>query len=239
MTSKPLLTSSGTKLVAIVSALALALAGGGTYIATTMSSNAKSKEAEIAAQESKKEEVMSIGALGRLEPAGEIFKIAPPAVGFSSRIEKLLVKEGDKVKPGQPIAVMDSYQSLLASAKQAEASMFEAQSNLENVRAGAKSGDIGAQRASIGTEQAQGVQAEAEVRRAQADYQSVMPNVAMAIPSTQGLPAIAAAPVVTATETSLDSGWITYLVLFSGAGAIVAIGLGWAMFAVMGRRWWQ
>ena len=171
MTSKPLLTSSGTKLVAIVSALALALAGGGTYIATTMSSNAKSKEAETAAQESKKEEVVAIGALGRLEPAGEIFKIAPPAVGFSSRIEKLLVKEGDKVKPGQPIAVMDSYQSLLASAKQAEASMFEAQSNLENVRTGAKSGDIGAKRAAIGTEQAQGIQAEAEVRRAQADYQ--------------------------------------------------------------------
>ena len=85
----------------------------------------------------------------------------------------------------------------------------------------------------------------------QADYQSVMPrdlalvsmvassNVEMAIPSTQVLPAIAAAPVVTATETSLDSGWITYLMLFSGAGAIVAIGLGWAMFAVMGRRWWQ
>ena len=73
---------------------------------------------------------------------------------------------------------------------------------------------------------------------AQADYQSVMPNVAMAIPSTQVLPVIVAAPVVTATETSLDSGWITYLVLFSGAGAIVAIGLGWAVFAVMGRRWW-
>ncbi len=172
MTSKPLLTSSGTKLVAIVSALALALAGGGTYIATTMSSNAKSKEAEIAAQESKKQEVVSIGALGRLEPAGEIFKIAPPAVGFSSRIERLLVKEGDKVKPGQPIAVMDSYQSLLASAKQAEASMFEAQSNLENVLAGAKSGDIGAQRAAIETEKAQEAQAEAEVRRAQADYES-------------------------------------------------------------------
>jgi HlyD family secretion protein len=172
VTSKPLFTSSGTKLVAIVSALALALAGGGTYIATTMSSNTKAKEAEIAAQESKKDDVVSIGALGRLEPAGEIFKIAPPAVGFSSRIEKLLVKEGEKVKPGQPIAVMDSYQSLLASAKQAEASVFEAQSNLENVRAGAKSGDIGAQRAAIGTEQAQGIQAEAEVRRAQADYQS-------------------------------------------------------------------
>ncbi len=172
MTPKPLLTSSGTKLVAIVSGLALALALGGTYIAITMGSNAKSKEAELAAQESKKDAIVSIGALGRLEPAGEIFKIAPPAVGFSSRIEKLLVKEGDKVKPGQPIAVMDSYQSLLASAKQAEASMFEAQSNLENVQAGAKSGDIGAQRAAIGTEEAQGTQAEAEVRRAQADYQS-------------------------------------------------------------------
>ncbi len=144
--------------------------GGGFVIANNMMSGPKAPTTETT--EAKKEESASaIGALGRLEPAGEVFKIAPPAGGFSSRIERLLVKEGDKVKPGQPIAVMDSYQSLLASAKQAEAQMIEAQSKLEGVRAGAKTGDIGAQRGAIVTEQADGMRAEGEVRRAVADLQ--------------------------------------------------------------------
>ncbi len=171
MSSNPLLNSSGAKLVATVSAIAVVVTGGGFVIANTMMSGPKAQTSETSGQEPKKEEATAIGALGRLEPAGEIFKIAPPAGGFSSRIERLLVKEGDKVKPGQPIAVMDSYQSLLASAKQAEAQMIEAQSKLEGVRAGAKSGDIGAQRGSIGTEQALGIQAQGEVRRAFADLQ--------------------------------------------------------------------
>ncbi len=171
MSSNPLLNSSGAKLVATVSAIAVVVTGGGFVIANNMMSAPKAQTTETPGQETKKEEAAAIGALGRLEPAGEVFKIAPPAGGFSSRIERLLVKEGDKVKPGQPIAVMDSYQSLLASAKQAEAQMIEAQSKLEGVRSGAKSGDIGAQRGAIGTEQAQGMQAEAEVRRAVADLQ--------------------------------------------------------------------
>ena len=171
MSSNPLLNSSGTKLVAAVSAIAVAVTGGSIFLATNPIGGSKPQTTETSSPEAKKEETTQIGALGRLEPAGEVFKIAPPAGGFSSRIEKLLVKEGDKVKPGQPIAVMDSYQSLLAAAKQAEAQVIQAQTQLEGVRAGAKSGDIGAQRAAIGTEQAQGMQAEGEVRRAAADLQ--------------------------------------------------------------------
>lgn len=171
MSSNPLLNSSGAKLVATVSAIAVVVTGGGFVIANNMMSGPKAQTTETPGQEAKKEEAAAIGALGRLEPAGEIFKIAPPAGGFSSRIERLLVKEGDKVKPGQPIAVMDSYQSLLASAKQAEAQMIEAQSKLEGVRAGAKSGDVGQQRAAINTEQARGMEAEGEARRSFADLQ--------------------------------------------------------------------
>jgi HlyD family secretion protein len=171
VSSNPLLNSSGAKLVAAVSAIAVVVTGGGFVIANNLMSGPKPQTTESPGQETKKEEAAAVGALGRLEPAGEVFKIAPPAGGFSSRIERLLVKEGDKVKPGQPIAVMDSYQSLLASAKQAEAQMIEAQSKLEGVRAGAKSGDLGAQRAAVGTEQARGMEAEGEVRRAFAELQ--------------------------------------------------------------------
>lgn len=171
MSTNPLLNSSGAKLVATVSAIAVVVTGGGFVIANNMMSGPKAQTTETSGEAKKEESAAAIGALGRLEPAGEVFKIAPPAGGFSSRIERLLVKEGDQVKPGQPIAVMDSYQSLLASAKQAEAQMIEAQSKLEGVRAGAKAGDIGAQRGAIVTEQADGMRAEGEVGRASADLQ--------------------------------------------------------------------
>jgi HlyD family secretion protein len=171
--SNPLLNSSGAKLVGIVSAIAVVVAGGAIFAATNLNFGSKPTTAESPGQEVKKEEAAAaIGALGRLEPAGEIFKIAPPAGGFSSRILQLKVKEGDKVKSGQPIAIMDSYPSLLASAQQAEAQVLLAQSQLEGVKAGAKSGDLGAQQSTIATEQAQGRQAEGEVARAGADLQS-------------------------------------------------------------------
>lgn len=167
----PLLNSSGTRMVATVGMIALAVTGVSTWV---MFSSNKPQVAETpsAEAEKKKEDQAAIGALGRLEPAGEVYKIASPSGGFSSRIEKMLVKEGDTVKPGQPIAVMDSYSSLLGSAKQAEAMMIEANTKLEGVKLGAKSGDIKAQKATIGVEQATGIGAEAELRRSVVDLEN-------------------------------------------------------------------
>ncbi len=161
-------------MVATVSAIAVAVAAYGSYSAWVVTSSNKPQTAETSSSEAekKKEDAVAIGALGRLEPAGEVHRIASPSGGFSSRIEKMLVKEGDTVKPGQPIAVMDSYSSLLGTAKQAEAQMIEANMKLAGVKAGAKSGDINAQRATIGVQQAGGMQAEAEVRRSQVDLEN-------------------------------------------------------------------
>jgi HlyD family secretion protein len=170
----PLLNSSGTRMVATVSAIAVAVAAYGGYTAWVVTSGNKSQptESQSPEAEKKKEAAAAIGALGRLEPAGEVHKIASPSGGFSSRVEKMLVKEGDTVKPGQPIAVMDSYSSLLGSAKQAEAQMIEANMKLEGVKAGAKIGDINAQKATIGVQQAGGMQAQAEVRRSAVDLEN-------------------------------------------------------------------
>ena len=167
----PLLNSSGTRMVATVGAIALAVTGVSTWV---MFSSNKPQVAETlsAEGEKKKEDPSAIGALGRLEPAGEVYEIASPSGGFSARIEKMLVKEGDTVKTGQPIAVMDSYSSLLGSAKQAEALMIEANMKLEGVKLGAKSGDINAQKATIGVEQATGLGAEAELRRSVVDLEN-------------------------------------------------------------------
>ncbi|OUC14468.1 MAG: hypothetical protein B0A82_11950 [Alkalinema sp. CACIAM 70d] len=151
---------SGARLVLIVSAVAVAIAGIGTSIVLMKPNQPTPTETtNVAKAEENKE---AIGALGRLEPAGEIYKVAGPATGFSSRIEKLLVKEGDKVKAGQPLAVMDNYPSLVAAARQAEAQLIEAQTRLDQVRAGAKQGDIRAQRAEV-------LQAGTDLERSRAD----------------------------------------------------------------------
>lgn len=66
-----------------------------------------------------------------------------------SRVAKLLVNEGDKVKTGQVIAILDNHQNLLASLKLATEQVKVAQANLAQVKAGAKRGELEAQKATI------------------------------------------------------------------------------------------
>ncbi|MEY3305552.1 MAG: hypothetical protein RLZZ139_3925, partial [Cyanobacteriota bacterium] len=49
----------------------------------------------------------TVTALGRLEPQGEVIKLSANSTN-SNRLEKLLVKEGDRVQVGQVIAILDS-----------------------------------------------------------------------------------------------------------------------------------
>lgn len=91
--------------------------------------------------------VTMIGALGRLEPEGEVLKVAPPSTLGTSRIEKLLVKEGDRVNANQSIARLDGYERTVATVKQAESQVAVRRSQLTQVKAGAKSTDVAAQQA--------------------------------------------------------------------------------------------
>ncbi|MBD2775456.1 HlyD family efflux transporter periplasmic adaptor subunit [Iningainema tapete] len=94
-------------------------------------------------------EVKTVTALGRLEPKGEVIKLSAPANVEGNRVEKLLVKEGDRLKPGQMIAVLDSRDRLQASLLEAQEAVRVAQVNLVRVKAGAKQGEIEAQKAAI------------------------------------------------------------------------------------------
>lgn len=58
-------------------------------------------------------------ALGRLEPAGEIMEISAALGSDGNRIEELLVKEGEQIKPGEVIAVLDSRDRLAAALNRA------------------------------------------------------------------------------------------------------------------------
>ncbi|MGB3655950.1 MAG: ABC exporter membrane fusion protein [Rivularia sp. (in: cyanobacteria)] len=100
-------------------------------------------------------QITRVTALGSLEPKGEIVKVSAPTSSQESRVEQLLVKEGDKIKSGQIIAILDNKDRLQADVVKAEQQVKIAQANLAKVKAGAKSGDIAAQKATIARLQAQ------------------------------------------------------------------------------------
>jgi HlyD family secretion protein len=164
VSNNPLIKAPGARLILIVSAIALAFTGL-TFWLLNNPSGGKPKAAETSQNSNDKTPVGGIGALGRLEPEGEVFKVAPPAVGLSSRVSKLLVREGDQVKLGQPIAVMDSFESLQAAGIQSEAQVREAEAKLDQVKAGAKVGDRNAQEALV-------MQAQSNLQRTRAERSS-------------------------------------------------------------------
>jgi HlyD family secretion protein len=53
-----------------------------------------------------------ITALGRLEPASEVVRVAAPATLNNDRVAQLLVKRGDRVQVGQEIAILGSRERL-------------------------------------------------------------------------------------------------------------------------------
>ncbi len=123
----------------------------------------------------------NIAALGRLEPQGEITRLSAPNSLEGSRIEQILIKEGDLVKAGQVVAILDSQSSRLATLKQSESNILKAQAQLAKVQAGAKSGDISAQKANvlrlnaelsggIATQEAEIGRIEADLRNAEIEY---------------------------------------------------------------------
>jgi HlyD family secretion protein len=101
-------------------------------------------------------EVKTVTALARLEPKGEVIKLSAPVSGEGSRIEQLLVQEGQKVKTGQIIAILDSRDRLEAGLKEAQEAVKVAQANLAKIKAGAKRGEIAAQKAAIARLEAEG-----------------------------------------------------------------------------------
>ncbi|MFK0729790.1 MAG: ABC exporter membrane fusion protein [Gloeotrichia echinulata HAB0833] len=94
-------------------------------------------------------EITTVTALGSLEPKGEVIKLSATVSAEGSRVEQLLVKEGDRVKKGQVIAILDSRDRLQAALKEAQAQVKVSQANLAKTQAGPKRGEITAQKATI------------------------------------------------------------------------------------------
>lgn len=161
----------------ILGAAALGLAGL-TWGITQRSGINDEAQTEVVASP----EVMTVTALGRLEPEGEIINLTAPTSTQESRVDELRVGEGDRVEAGQIVAVLDNNARLEASLQQAEGQVRIAEAQLAQVRAGAKTGELQAQRSeiarlqadqagNINTQRATIARLEAEVENARVEYQ--------------------------------------------------------------------
>ncbi|MEA5564924.1 ABC exporter membrane fusion protein [Anabaena sp. UHCC 0399] len=121
-------------------------------------------------------ELKTVTALGRIEPKGKVIQLSATTSSEGSRVEQLLVREGDRVKAGQVIAILDSRDKLEAALKETQEQVKVAQANLNRTKAGAKRGEVVAQQAIIDRLRAEGkgdIAAQtATVARLQAEVQN-------------------------------------------------------------------
>lgn len=98
--------------------------------------------------------IRAVTALGRVEPQGSVIKLSV-ANATDSRVDRLLVKEGDEVEAGQIIAILQGLDKQQAEVLEAEQNLTIQQVELAQVLAGEKPGDIAAQQAVVERIQAQ------------------------------------------------------------------------------------
>ena len=91
----------------------------------------------------------AVTALGRLEPETEIIKLSAPLALDGDRIASVLVKEGDNLKVGQVIAILQSRNQLKNAVIQSTKQVEVAKAKLAQVKAGAKLGEIQEQSAIV------------------------------------------------------------------------------------------
>ncbi len=94
-------------------------------------------------------EPIGVGALGRIEPASRIRRLAPSPVQEGVRIDRLLVAEGEGVTEGQVLAEFSDAGLKDAAVQQAEAQRAQARARLDRTRAAGRPSEIAAQRARI------------------------------------------------------------------------------------------
>lgn len=143
-------TQSPRRWLAFVGVAILGLAGTGWGVWQFRAAQMREAQTEVSVVP----EIQTVTALGRLEPAVEMINLTASTSTQQSRIEELLVEEGDRVQPGQMIAILDNRDRLQASLQKAENQVRVAQAKLAQVQAGVKAGELQAQRAEIARLQA-------------------------------------------------------------------------------------
>lgn len=165
--------------VGLIMAALLAIGGLTAFVFWRFQASQSSETSETQVNQP---HIKTVTALGWLEPKGEVIRLAAPTSVEGSRVEQLLVKEGDSVKANQVIAILDSRDRLQADLEEAQEQVRVTQAELAQVLAGAKNGEIQAQRSEIAqlaaervgnlnTQAATVARLEAEVQNTQTEYQ--------------------------------------------------------------------
>lgn len=110
--------------------------------------------------------IKSVTALGRIEPKGKVITISGSSSLQFARVGQILVKEGERVRQGKIIAVLDNLNQLKAALEEAQRNAAVVRAQLDQVNAGeAKRGEIIAQQAYVANIEAQ-FQGEVETNKA-------------------------------------------------------------------------
>lgn len=131
--------------LSVLALLSAGLGAGGVLVATRDAPGTSAVPAPVAAPA----EPPGVGALGRVEPASRIRKLTQPGGFAITRVQRLLVAEGDRVEAGQLVAELEDAAQKDAQLAQAEASLEEAKANLAKTVAGGRPSELAAQRARI------------------------------------------------------------------------------------------
>ena len=107
----------------ILALVVISLAAGGSlwWISQRSSPSEPSANAETPQRQS----VEAVAALGQLEPAGEVRRLAAPRAGVAGapRLAKVLVEEGDPISVGQVLAEFENRADLLADLEELDAQL--------------------------------------------------------------------------------------------------------------------
>jgi HlyD family secretion protein len=108
----------------------------------------------------------AVGCLGHIEPKDGVLHVtATYFQGHPQRVVDLKVTEGDSVRAGQLLAILDGREQLQSAVDLAEARVELARSRLVRVQGGASASEIAAQRTAISTAQATLDNAKSEYQR--------------------------------------------------------------------------
>ncbi|ACK68484.1 ABC exporter membrane fusion protein, DevB family [Gloeothece citriformis PCC 7424] len=149
---KQILIKDGKRWVIVTCILGVLITAGSTIYGLRQT-NLDSQDPPPVVTEPPK--ISSVTALGRIEPKGEVIKLAPAPNMGGAKVVQLLIEEGDRVQKGQVVAILDNLKQEQTAVNLAQQELKVAQANLDIVKAGAKQGEIEAQRATIQRLQAQ------------------------------------------------------------------------------------
>ncbi len=114
----------GTKVAAVLVVLAVIGASG-------LALWQRHQTQQAAAQQAKQLLPRRISAIGRVEPLDRVVNLSVPSSLSNDSVRELLVKEGAQVTKGQPLAILDSFDSLAGTAAEAEAAVAVAARKLK------------------------------------------------------------------------------------------------------------